>query len=239
MLANVIGNCVVTNVTYSDNKYHAVTWTFYLESSMYLRRCQWLHQIVVMCHIARWFRSGAVLKFDQFYHSNFFLKPTLDLFPRNCTYAKVIDLRIMVLWSVGFIANWLRIPPTKLACVRYWIWIEYFTIMKSLFPVSFYTQPLRFGSSNHSTLKMLCAPGTGLFGLANLVWPFRSGPFRSRNISVWPFRSQDISFTTFLYTNNFLHSFIEMINYWQGKCHSSWCYTNSLWGVMIAIKSEL
>jgi len=64
---------------------------------MYLRRRQCLRQIVVMCHIARWFCSDAVLKFDQFYHSSFFLKPTLDLFPRNCTYAKVIDLRIMVL----------------------------------------------------------------------------------------------------------------------------------------------
>jgi len=41
------------------------------------------------------------------------------LFPRKCTYAKVIDLRNMVLWSIGFIANRYRIPPTKLACVRY------------------------------------------------------------------------------------------------------------------------
>jgi len=32
-------------------------------------------------------------------------KPSLDLFPRQCTYAKVIDLRNMVLWSIGFIAN--------------------------------------------------------------------------------------------------------------------------------------
>jgi len=47
-----------------------------------------------MCHIACWFRSGAVLKFDQFYHSS------LDLFPRKCTYAKVIGLRNMVLWSI-------------------------------------------------------------------------------------------------------------------------------------------
>jgi len=117
MLANVTGNCVVTDVTYSDDKYHAVTWTFYLEPSMYLRRCQWLRQIVVICHIARWFRSGAVLKFDQFYHSSFFLKPTLDFFPRNCTYAKVIDLRIMVLRSMQIDV----VPPTKLACVRYWV----------------------------------------------------------------------------------------------------------------------
>jgi len=32
-------------------------------------------------------------------------KPSLDLFPRKCTYAKVIDLRNMVLWNIGFIAN--------------------------------------------------------------------------------------------------------------------------------------
>jgi len=31
-----------------------------------------IRQIVVMCHIACWFRSGEVLKFDQFYHSSFF-----------------------------------------------------------------------------------------------------------------------------------------------------------------------
>jgi len=42
------------------------------------------------------------------------------LFPRKCTYAKVIDLRNMVLWSIGLIANQYRIPPTKLACVRFW-----------------------------------------------------------------------------------------------------------------------
>ena len=28
-------------------------------------------------------------------------KPSLDLFPRKCTYAKVIDLRNMILWSIG------------------------------------------------------------------------------------------------------------------------------------------
>ena len=55
-----------------ENKYYVVTWTFHLESSMYLRRRQWLRQIVVMCHVACWFRSGAVLKFDQFCHSSFF-----------------------------------------------------------------------------------------------------------------------------------------------------------------------
>jgi len=35
-------------------------------------------------------------------------------------YAKVIDVRNMVLWSIVFIANRNRIPPTKSACVRYW-----------------------------------------------------------------------------------------------------------------------
>jgi len=73
VLATVTGNCAVTNVIYNENKYYAITLTFYLESSMYLSRCQWLRQIVVMCHVACWFRSGAVLKFDQFYHSSFFL----------------------------------------------------------------------------------------------------------------------------------------------------------------------
>jgi len=72
MLATATGDYDVTNVTYSENKYYVVTWTVYLESSMYLRWRQWLRQIVVMCHIACWFRSGAVLTFDQFYHSNFF-----------------------------------------------------------------------------------------------------------------------------------------------------------------------
>ena len=70
MLATATGNCDVTNVTYNENKYYAVAWSVYLESSMYPRRCQWLRHMVVMCHIACWFRSGAVLKFDQFYHSS-------------------------------------------------------------------------------------------------------------------------------------------------------------------------
>jgi len=73
MLATATGNCAVTKVTYNENKHYVVTWTVYLESSVYLRRRRWLrHQIVVMCHNAYWFRSGAVLKFDQFYHSSFF-----------------------------------------------------------------------------------------------------------------------------------------------------------------------
>ena len=62
MLVTATGNCDVANVTYNANKYYAVTWTVYLESSMYLRRRQWLRQIAVMSNIACWFRSAAVLK---------------------------------------------------------------------------------------------------------------------------------------------------------------------------------
>jgi len=72
MLAIATGNCAVTNVTYNEDMYYVVKWTVYLESWMYLRRRRWLrHQIVVMCHIAYWFRSGAVSKFDQLCHSSF------------------------------------------------------------------------------------------------------------------------------------------------------------------------
>jgi len=60
MLATATGNCDVTNVTYNENTYYVVTLTAYLESSMYLRRRQWLRQTDAMCHIACWFRSGAV-----------------------------------------------------------------------------------------------------------------------------------------------------------------------------------
>jgi len=71
MPATATGNCDVTNMTYNENKYYAVTWIVYLESFMYLRRRQWLRPVVVLWHIVCWFRSGAVLKFDQFYHSSF------------------------------------------------------------------------------------------------------------------------------------------------------------------------
>ena len=40
MLATATRNCAVTNVTYNENKDYVVTWTVYLESSMYLRRRQ-------------------------------------------------------------------------------------------------------------------------------------------------------------------------------------------------------
>jgi len=53
------------------DKDYVVMWIVYLESSMYLRRRQWLRQIVVVCHIVCWFRRAAVLKFDQFYSSFF------------------------------------------------------------------------------------------------------------------------------------------------------------------------
>ena len=73
MLATATSNCAVTNVIYNENKHYVVTSPVYLESSMYLRRRRWLrHQIIVMYHIACWFHSGAVLKFDQLYHSSFF-----------------------------------------------------------------------------------------------------------------------------------------------------------------------
>jgi len=110
MLATVTGNRAVTNLTYNENKYYVVTWIVYLDSSMYLRRCQCLHQITVMCHIACWFCNGAVLKFDQF-QTQASSKSSLVLFPRKCTYTKVIDLRNTVLCSIGFIANRYRIPP--------------------------------------------------------------------------------------------------------------------------------
>jgi len=74
MLATATGNGDVTNVTYNEIKYYVVTWIVYLESFMYLRQRQWLRHMVVVCHIACWFRSDAVLNFDQFYHSSFLAK---------------------------------------------------------------------------------------------------------------------------------------------------------------------
>jgi len=64
--------CRCRNLVYNENKYYVVTWSVHVESSTYLRRRQWLRQIVVMCHIACWFRSGVVLKFGLFCHSSFF-----------------------------------------------------------------------------------------------------------------------------------------------------------------------
>ena len=75
---------------------------------MYLRRRQWCH---IACGSAA---VQAVLKFDQFYRSSVF-KPSLDLLPCKCAYAKVIDLRNMVLWSIRFIAKQYRIPPHQIS----------------------------------------------------------------------------------------------------------------------------
>jgi len=46
---------------------------------------------------------------------------------------------------------------------------------------------------------------SGWFGQADWVWPFRSGLFLSRDISVWLFRSRDILVATFLYIKNLLY----------------------------------
>jgi len=61
----MIESCRCSNLVYNENKYSVVKWSVYLESSMYLRRRQWLRQIVVICHIA-WFRSGALLSLTSF-----------------------------------------------------------------------------------------------------------------------------------------------------------------------------
>ena len=59
-----------------------------------------------------WFRSCASL-------TSFIIKassnPSLDLFPRKCTYVKVMDLCNMVLWTIGFIANRYRISPHQIS----------------------------------------------------------------------------------------------------------------------------
>ena len=74
MLATATGNCDVTNVTYMrigimSSRELSISSPRYTcaHASDYVSR-----QIAVMCHIACWFRSGPVLKFDQFYHSSFF-----------------------------------------------------------------------------------------------------------------------------------------------------------------------
>ena len=82
MLATATGNCAVTNATYNENQYCVVTWIVYREPSMYLRRRQRLRQIVVICHIACWFRSCAVLSLTSF-TTQASSKPSLDLFPRK------------------------------------------------------------------------------------------------------------------------------------------------------------
>jgi len=78
--------------------------------------------------------------------------------------------------------------------------------------------------------KALCEPEQDFS-----VWLFRSGCFGLSRfglaVSVTGHFGHDISvhkqFITFVYLND----------YRQAKCHYSWCYTNTLWRVMIAIKS--
>jgi len=94
--------------------------------------------LYVMCHIACWFRSGAVLKFDQFYHSSFF-EPSLDLFPRKCMYAKVIDLPNMVMWSIGLQID-VASPPHQI----------------SLCPLLVTTVTFSFETSPDKTLREKC-----------------------------------------------------------------------------------
>jgi len=129
MLATATGNYDVTNVTWNENKYYVVTLSVYLEPSMYLRRRQWLRQIVVMCHIACWLCSGAVLKFDQLYHSSFF-KPSLDLFPGKCTYAKVIDLPNMVMWSIGLQIDIASPPPNQPVSATALVFYDYLLLAR-------------------------------------------------------------------------------------------------------------
>jgi len=45
---------------------------FQVNAASRFQNDQWLRRIVVTCYIAFWFRSGAVLTFDQFYQSSFF-----------------------------------------------------------------------------------------------------------------------------------------------------------------------
>ena len=109
MLAAATGNCAVTNVTYNENKYDVVTWTVYLKSSLYLRRRQWPCQIVVMCRIACWFRNGAVLKFDQFYHSSVGLPDHLKLFKDIMVFKEIRWATFVSVcrgWRNGRLAPW-------------------------------------------------------------------------------------------------------------------------------------
>ena len=64
---------------------------------------------------------------------------------------------------------------------------------------------------------------------------FRSGRFGLGRfglaVSVWGRFGHDIS------VHKQLITFVYLNDYRQAKCHSSWCCTKSLWGVMIAMKS--
>ena len=125
ILATATGNCDVANVTYNENTYYVVTWTFMAsprctcaDASDYVRSLLCATLLVGSIAVQRKSLTSFITEAS---------KPSLDLFPRKCTYAKVIDLRNMVLWSIGFIANRYRMPPTKLACVRYWPDVVYTT----------------------------------------------------------------------------------------------------------------
>jgi len=52
------------------------------------------------------------------------------------------------------------------------------------------------------TSEELTQPGTGLFGLADSVWPIRSGHFGLAD-PVWPFRSRDFSVLVVLVSRHF------------------------------------
>ena len=74
MLATATGNCDVTNVTYNANKYYSMSSR---ELSISSPRCTCADasdyvRSLLCATFAFWFRSDAVLKFDQFCHSSFF-----------------------------------------------------------------------------------------------------------------------------------------------------------------------
>ena len=74
---------------------------------------------------------------------------------------------------------------------------------------------------------------SGRFGLAVSVWAVLVWAVSVWAVSVTGHFGHDIS------VHKQLITFVYLNDYKQAKCHSSWCYTNSLWGAMIAIKSQL
>jgi len=115
MLATAIGNCDVTNVTYNENKYYVITWTVYLKSRW---TCADASDYVIRSLLCATFLVGSVAVQCQSLTSFIIQpssKPSLDLFPRKRTYAKVVDLHNMVLWTIGFIANRYHIPPNQIS----------------------------------------------------------------------------------------------------------------------------
>ena len=82
--------------------------------------------------------------------------------------------------------------------------------------------------------------GTRLFGRADSAWPFRSESFWLRDIWVWPFPCGDISVTTFLCMHKELITFVYWSDY-MGRRNITLAgvIPSPLWGVMIAVKSEL